>query len=139
MWRQHLKNLVASGTFRTQQSLVVALSDAGFDVTQSSVSRELSALRVRKVGGCYVPARLGGLPPGVAVHAGFSTGGGPLVVLHTNPAEAPRLGQAIDNAALPCVLGTLAGDDTVFVACVNGADLSALERFVGLGQLGGAA
>lgn len=135
MWREHLKNLVASGTFRTQHSLVVALSDAGFDVTQSSVSRELTSLGVRKLGGCYVPAQRGGLPPGVAVHAGFTSGGGPLVVLHTNPAEAPLLGQAIDNAGLPGVLGTLAGDDTVFVACVAGADLSALSRFVGIGLL----
>jgi len=139
MWREHLKNLVASGTFRTQQSLVAALSEVGFDVTQSSVSRELTALRVSKVGGRYVPARRGGLPPGVAVHAGFTTAGGPLVVLRTNPAEAPLLGQAIDNAGLPGVLGTLAGDDTVFVACLAGTDLSALGSFVGLGHLGGKA
>ena len=136
MWREHLKNLVASGTFRTQQSLVLALSKAGFDVTQSSVSRELSSMGVRKVEGCYVPARRGGLPPGVAVHAGFSTTGGPLVVLHTNPAEAPLLSQAIDKAGLPGVLGTIAGDDTVFVACRVGSDLTALSRFVGLGRLG---
>jgi transcriptional regulator of arginine metabolism len=135
MWKQHLNTLLASGTFRTQQALVAALADAGFDVTQSSVSRELSALGVRKVGGHYVPSHLAGLPPGVAVHSGFATAGGPLVVLHTNPAEAPLLGQAIDRAGLPGVVGTLAGDDTVFVACVVGADLSALGRFVGLGAL----
>ena len=139
MWREHLNTLVASGGYRTQQSLVAALSEAGFDVTQSSVSRELNSLGVRKVGGRYVPARRGGLPPGVAVHAGFSTGGGPMVVLHTNPAEAPLLGQAIDNAGLPGVLGTLAGDDTVFVACIAGADLSHLQRFVGLRSLEGTA
>ena len=139
MWRKHLKNLVASGTFRTQQSLVLALSEAGYDVTQSSVSRELTSMGVRKVGGCYVPARRGGLPPGVAVHAGFSSAGGPLVVLHTNPAQAPLLAQAIDQAALPGVLGTLAGDDTVFVACRVGVDLAALSRFVGVSLLGGQA
>jgi len=137
MWREHLKQLVASGAFRTQQSLVAALADAGFVVTQSSVSRELGASRVRKMGGRYVPARQAGLPPGVDVHAGFTTGGGPLVVLHTNPAEAPLLGQAIDNADLPGVLGTLAGDDTVFVACADWADTSVLSRFVGLAELGG--
>jgi transcriptional regulator of arginine metabolism len=62
-----------------------------------------------------------------------------MVVLHTNPAEAPLLGQAIDNAGLPGVLGTLAGDDTVFVACIAGADLSHLQRFVGLRSLEGTA
>ena len=139
MWREHLKQLVASGKHRTQHSLVGALSEAGFDVTQSSVSRELTAAGVRKRAGRYVPAREGGLPPGVAVHSGFTTAGGPLVVLHTNPAEAPLLGQAIDKAGLPGVLGTLAGDDTVFVACRDGADLSALGRFVGLGRIGGTA
>lgn len=135
MWREQLKNLVASGTFRTQLSLVDGLAYAGFDVTQSSVSRELTALGARKLHGRYVPARRGGLPPGVAVHDGFTTAGGPLVVLHTNPAEAPLLGQAIDKAGLPGVLGTIAGDDTVFVACAAGADLSSIGRFVGLGQL----
>jgi len=139
MWRNLLTQLVASGEYRTQQSLVLGLADAGFEVTQSSVSRELTRQGVLKREGRYVPRRQGGLPPGVAVHGAEASAGGPLVVLHTNPAEAPLLGQAIDHAHLPGVLGTIAGDDTVFVACAPGVDLVALRQFVGLGNIGGAA
>jgi transcriptional regulator of arginine metabolism len=139
MWKTLLAELVASGRYGTQQSLVSALSDAGFTVTQSSVSRELTAQRVHKRDGRYFPRRRGGLPPGVAVHGADVSAGGPLVVLHTNPAEAPLLGQAIDHAHLPGVLGTIAGDDTVFVACTPGADLGSLRQFVGLMSMDGAA
>lgn len=139
MWTQHLVSLVASGQFRTQQDLVAALHSAGFSVTQSSVSRELSAQGVRKQSGRYVPASQGGLPPGILVHGGQASAGAPLVVLHTDPAAAPRLAQAIDRARIPGVMGSIAGDDTVFVACSREADLSGLARFVGVAVNGGAA
>jgi len=136
MWRQHLEQLVASGRYRTQEQLVAALESAGFSMTQGSISRELSAQGVRKVGGTYVPAHVGGLPPGIVVHGGEISAGGPIVVLHTDPAGAPRLAQAVDRARLPGILGTLAGDDTVFVACLPDADLSGLSRFVGVQEWG---
>jgi transcriptional regulator of arginine metabolism len=136
MWKTKLNTLLQSGRFRTQSALVKALSESGFDVTQSSVSREIMVLGARKQSGYYVPARRGGLPPGIAVHTGVSSSGGPLVVLRTNPAEAPLLAAAIDSAALPGVLGTIAGDDTVFVACEAGVQLTTLGRFVGLSGLG---
>ena len=138
MWQDALQDLVASTVFRTQQGLVDALHRAGHSVTQSSVSRELQAQGVRKVAGRYRPAKLGGLPPGVACHGADVSEGGPLVVLHTDPADAPRLGQAIDRAGLAGVLGTLAGDDTVFIALASGADPGVVTRFVGIGTSGGA-
>ena len=136
MWKTDLSKFVASGRYRTQGSLVRALVAAGHAVTQSSVSRELAGQKVRKVGGYYVPSVQGGLPPGVRVHRVQVSAGGPIVVLHTQSAVAPRLAQAVDLAGLPGVLGTLAGDDTVFVACAPGVDLSLLHRFVGVAQEG---
>ncbi len=139
MWQSFLSQLVASGAHRTQQSLVCALAEANFDVNQSSVSRELSRQGVRKVGGYYVPRHVGGLPPGVAVHGAVSSVGGSLLILHTNPAEAPLLGQSVDRSRLPGVLGTIAGDDTVFVACAPSADMDVIRQFLGLHQIEGAA
>ena len=137
MWQSFLSELVASGKYRTQQSLVRALSDANFDVNQSSVSRELSRQGVRKVEGYYLPRHFGGLPAGVAVHGAVASVGGSLLVLHTNPAEAPRLAQSVDRARLPGVMGTIAGDDTVFVACMSSADMDVIRQFLGLHQIEG--
>jgi transcriptional regulator of arginine metabolism len=129
LWHERLRELLLEGRFGTQTSLVAALHEQGFDVTQPSVSRELSSLGARKVGGRYglsVAAEV----PGVRVHQGFSSTG-PLVVLHTSPAGAPLLAQMIDNAHVRGVLGTIAGDDTVFVACAGPEALDLLGALVG--------
>jgi len=53
---------------------------------------------------------------------------GPLVVLRTPPAGAQPLARALDEAALPAVVGTIAGDDTVFVATPGERAARALAR-----------
>ncbi len=120
-WKDHLLELVQSGAFRTQGELVDALSDRGFTVHQGSVSRELRTLGVTKVRGLYVvPDSSLGAP----VHDVRVTAGGCLVVLRTDPAFAPILGQAIDDSDVNGIFGTIAGDDTVFVA-TSGPDATA--------------
>ena len=126
-WQQHLLELVNSGGFRTQNDLVVALKDRGFTVHQGSVSRELRHLGVTKVRGAYVipDARLG-----APVHGATSTAGGCMVVLRTDPAFASVLAQAIDSAGAPGILGTIAGDDTVFVATTGPSGAQALAALL---------
>ena len=66
--------------------------------------------------------------PSTAVSMTFS---GNLVVLKTPPGHANVLARAIDTADLPDVLGTIAGDDTIFVAAregVSGAELASQLR-----------
>ncbi len=124
-----LMNLIATGDYRTQGQLVSALQAKGQDVTQSSVSRELASRGVHKVAGRYVSPAGRGLPPGVVVlHAAVARG--PMLVLKTAPAVAPMLAQAIDEAGIAGILGTLAGENTVFVACTPDADLRTLRAFV---------
>jgi transcriptional regulator of arginine metabolism len=114
-WRDHLRELVASGRFQTQQELVSALAARGVVVNQGTVSRELHRLGAIKRGGFYaMPDELPAVP--VPVHALHVTAGGCLLVLKTDPAFASVLGQSIDDAKFAGVLGTIAGDDTVFVA-----------------------
>jgi transcriptional regulator of arginine metabolism len=112
-WNDHLLELVQTGTFRKQGALVKALAERGFVVHQGSVSRELRSLGVTKVRGVYV---VPDTPLGAPLHDLRVTAGGCLVVLRTEPAFASVLAQAIDGADLSGVLGTIAGDDTVFVA-----------------------
>jgi transcriptional regulator of arginine metabolism len=114
-WRPVLGTLIETGRFRTQRELVRAIeARTGQRLNQASVSRELQTLGVRKVDGVY---RIG--PEfELADHVGevAVTAAGCLVVVHTDVAFASVVAQTIDHEALPGVLGTIAGDDTVFVA-----------------------
>ena len=129
MWRRELINLIESGAYRTQGELVSALKSVGYDVNQASVSRELKAKEVHKVDGFYVLEN-GSLPPSVPVTDAHATASGPMVVLKTLPASAPMLAQFIDDAHLSGVLGTLAGNDTVFVACADERGAQALSGWL---------
>lgn len=113
-WRRKLEALIRNGTFRRQSELVEALAESGVAVTQSSVSRELSALGIVKVDGYY--AMPSGLDAPAPIHDVAFTNGGCLGVIRTDPAFAAVVGQFIDESRLECVLGTISGDDTVFVA-----------------------
>jgi transcriptional regulator of arginine metabolism len=114
-WRAILNDLIETGNFRTQRELVRAIeARTGRRINQASVSRELTSLGVRKVDGVY---RLGpDLDIASRVGEVAVTAGGCLVVVHTDIAFASVIAQTIDGAAIPGVLGTIAGDDTVFVA-----------------------
>ena len=130
MWQETLFQLLAQGSFRTQSELVRALSSAGHEVTQSSISRELRNQGVDKVGGRYVLPMNQGLNEAIELHSARYASG-QLVVLKTHPAGAPLLAQAIDEARLPGVVGTIAGDDTVFLATDEQLNHEALRRFLG--------
>jgi transcriptional regulator of arginine metabolism len=112
-WKDHLRDLVAARQFTTQHALVIELEARGYVVHQGSVSRELQRLGAVKRQGVYaLPDETLAAP----VRAVFVTASGCLVVLKTEPAFASVLGQAVDDAGIPGVIGTIAGDDTVFVA-----------------------
>lgn len=128
MWRDALITLVDKGLFRTQGELVSALKSAGYDVNQASVSRELKSRDVHKRDGIYVVSKAA-LPPSVPIIDAHATTG-PMVVLKAIPASASMLAQFIDDAALVGILGTLAGNDTVFVCCANDEAGRALEAWL---------
>lgn len=115
--------LISTHIVRTQEELADALAREGWDVNQSSVSRDIAAMRLVKVDGAYQR------PMAVTSHAtspdelriaeGVLTveaAGDVLIVLHTPPGEANRVGVALDRLAWPDLLGTIAGDDTIFLA-----------------------
>ncbi|MCB9670629.1 MAG: hypothetical protein H6734_14210 [Alphaproteobacteria bacterium] len=114
-WRSVLNDLIETGDFRTQRELARAVeARTGRRINQASISRELQALAVRKVDGVY---RIGPeLDLASHVQSWTHTAGGCLVVFHTDLAFASVIAQNIDGAGLHGVLGTIAGDDTVFVA-----------------------
>jgi transcriptional regulator of arginine metabolism len=122
--KRHLKilELISTRSVRTQEELADALTAQGWEVTQSSVSRDIAALRLIKVDGAYRR------PPPRAPHTDpderrvgegvltMETAGDALVVLHTSPGEANHVAVALDRLAWAEVIGSIAGDDTIFLA-----------------------
>lgn len=106
---------------KRQCDLLAQLRDRGFNVTQSSVSRDLTEMGAVKVAGRYIVAPKGTQPSsglgemGQAL-VGFDTAGANLMVVHTRPGRASLVALAMDRAKWGEVVGTVAGDDTVFVA-----------------------
>lgn len=103
-----------------QESLVNELKDLGFAVTQGSVSRDLQDLGVAKVGGRYVLslARVASSNRGVR----YLPAGPNLLVIKTPVGAAQLIGVQIDQLDLPEVIGTIAGDDTIFLAIASQRD-----------------
>jgi transcriptional regulator of arginine metabolism len=105
-----------------QAELVALLHRAGFDATQSSVSRDLRELGVVKGADRYLlPAAEDALTPSHfedirSFLKGYRAAGPTLTVLRTTTGAAQSVAIAIDKAHWPEVVGTIAGDDTIFIA-----------------------
>ena len=128
-WTDRLRGLIESGNFTTQSRISAALSESGFSLNQATISRELKRLGVRKVDGVYRIPRQQLTAP---IHRMSVTAGGCMVVLHTNPAFASVVAQRIDHSRAPGILGTIAGDDTVFVATTGPEGVAAIQRVLSL-------
>jgi len=121
--RLRILELVASRALRTQEELAEALAKAGWAATQSSVSRDIAALGLVKVGGRYSrparPTRSKENPDArriAEVVLSSESAGDALIVLKTPAGEANHVAVGLDRLAWPEVVGTIAGDDTIFVA-----------------------
>lgn len=134
-----IRNIIAAHSVRSQEELVRRLTALGLSVTQSSVSRDLRSLPISKVGGAYrLTPPAGGPTNGAALQetirdavTGISSAGPNLVVLHTVIGAASRVGSIIDGAAWPEIVGTVAGDDTLFVAVGGPRAATGLRRRIG--------
>jgi transcriptional regulator of arginine metabolism len=120
-----LRLLLERRRITTQSSLVARLREQGHEVTQSSISRDLSDLGAVKVGGAYrLPAPVADTDDEVRrltfeLLQGHAPAGDHLLVVKTMPGAAQIVGSAIDGLDLPEVVGTVAGDDTIFVATAS--------------------
>jgi len=127
---QEIRRVLAQAPVRSQRELVRALRAAGFSVTQSSVSRDLRELGAVKAGGSYRVPAADPAPEASEVIAGavrrVARAGPHLLVVQTEIGGASRVGLALDQAGWPQIVGTVAGDDTVFVAVNRRADQNAL-------------
>ncbi len=143
-----IRDLVEQRPIRTQQELAAALREHGFRTTQATISRDVAELGLVKAGRGGTQAYA--LPP--RLREADASGeerlrrllrdmpveireAGSLLVLRTLPGSAHPLAAALDRARWPDVAGSIAGDDTVFVAFADrGAQARARRRLEELAE-----
>jgi transcriptional regulator of arginine metabolism len=118
---QTLLQLIGNERIADQFELQEALARAGKVVSQPTLSRHLTRLGISKRGGRYAPPG-DGSPSALAVIAAPPN----LIVLRTRPGFANAVAAVLDHQPLPGQAGTIAGDDTVFVALREGHTLDTL-------------
>lgn len=136
-----VKMLVQSQEISNQEELSQALEQEGVKVTQSTLSRDLKALKVVK-GFSPQGNSIYMLPDnpyyrrvrdykreGTAIRNGFMSlrFSGQLAVIKCKPGYASGLACDIDTASIPDIIGTLAGDDTIFLALEEGYNKENIE------------
>ncbi len=135
-----IRELIESRPIASQEELRKLLRSRGWDVTQSTLSRDLRELRLARVPTADGGARYA-LAEGASTPADRVTldtllpqlfdridGVGELLVVHTLPGGAQAVAFALDAEQWPDVLGTIAGDDTILIICRSGQARERLTR-----------
>lgn len=140
-----IKLIISSKEIGSQEELLQRLKEEGFLLTQATLSRDLKQLKVAKaasMNGHYVyvlpnetmykrvrkplSAREMMNTPGFqSLH--FS---GNMGVIRTRPGYASSIAYNIDNSDIPDILGTIAGDDTIFIVVKENTDMEALRETI---------
>lgn len=134
-----LQRIISSETLETQESIARGLRRAGFrGVDQSTISRTLKRLGVAKLrephSGRLIyrwpPKKPMIAPPPQSVQALVQKviSNESLVIIHTHPGSAALVARYLDVNQRPGILGTIAGDDTVFVAPRSVTETRALHQ-----------
>jgi len=142
-----LRRLVDERVVESQQQFLDELAAAGLEVHQSTLSRDLGELGIRKRGGRYrLPAapspgsspKASVAPPDIPVSPvvlGFTECGPNLITVHVGTGQAQMLGVLLDRTEGSPIAGTIAGDDTVLVVTKGRPEQRAavhlLERWFG--------
>lgn len=148
--QQQVREILEKRAIRTQHELAAALRERGFRATQATVSRDVTELGLVKVSrdGVQVYA----LPPRfeeleasseeplskllrdlpIQVHEA-----GLLIVMRTIPGSAHAIAAALDRSRWPEMVGSIAGDDTLFIAFSDRGSLQRVrKRLLRLAQVG---
>ena len=112
--QQRLLRLIKAKPFGTQAELRDQLERAGVPTTQSSLSRDMEELGIVKHHGHYTTPRANGAAARGLLS--LDPAGTNLVIARTEPGLASAVAVEIDGAAFSEIVGTLAGEDTIFVA-----------------------
>ena len=113
-----IRQIVRSGSVRTQRDLVAQLKEQGFPCTQATVSRDIADMGLKKLAeGSYVLAEDLHLQRMLSEFVSSIVRAENLTVIKCQAGTASGVGAAVDSCDLDNVLGSLAGNDTVLVIC----------------------
>jgi transcriptional regulator of arginine metabolism len=139
-----VRNIVSQNKVTSQEQMLMLLKRKGFNLTQATLSRDINSLKIVKT-----PDSHGGyiylLPnePVATMRNNAITGAsfladgfvsidfsGNLAVIKTKPAYASSIAAAIDGAVTFEILGTIAGDDTIFLVLREGVEKTDIIEFL---------
>ena len=133
-----IRKIITNHKIRSQEELLTRLTDLGFELTQATLSRDLKQLKVGRIpsdkGFTYV---ISDEIVSKERHTEYSTVAygflaiefsGNIVVIKTLPAYSHTIADAIDKAEMNEVLGTIAGNDTVFAVIREGCTPTQIKK-----------
>lgn len=112
--QQTILDLIRAKSIETQDELTESLAKTGFSATQSSVSRDLDELGIVKINGCYSLPQTGTRQDFGLLN--LEAAGESLIVAKCASGLASAVCVRIDRAKIAGIVGTIAGDDTIFIA-----------------------
>ena len=139
--QQQIRDLLGLRQIATQHELAAALRERGFRATQATVSRDVAEMGLIKVSrngsrAYSVPPRTG--PPETSGDERLALLlrdlpmdirlAGLLLIIRAAPGSAHPIAAALDRTGWPEVAGSIAGDDTVFIACSDRASLDRVHK-----------
>ncbi len=139
-----IKMIISSKEVGSQDELLQALGEAGFELTQATLSRDLKQLKVAKAAntnGRYVyvlpndimyKRNNGQSPSEMLMYSGFVSlqFSGNIAVIRTRPGYASSMAYDIDNREYEGILGTIAGDDTIMLVLRERTSHEEVRRFL---------
>ena len=140
-----IKMLISSMELSSQEEVIKALEKEGFKLTQATLSRDLKQLKVAKaasMNGKYVyvlpnETMYKRVHKPLSATAMLSASGfisinfsGNMGVIKTRPGYASSIAYNLDNSEIEDILGTIAGDDTIFIVIREGADTAEITRAI---------
>jgi transcriptional regulator of arginine metabolism len=142
--RDEILRVIRDGAVHSQEELQQRLARRGIEVAQPTLSRDLKDLGLAKTAAGYVVPGEAGTGPDADRDARAkekleralrewlleAAAAGTLVVLKTPPAAAHHVARAIDEAGLEGMAGSIAGDDTIFLATPSASAAARLARLL---------
>lgn len=129
--QQSLREILLQNRIVAQDEVVDRMLKLGFQVTQSSISRDFKELGVAKIDGRYGVAATSfnyGLGRFVVK---TESAGDHLFVIKTSSGGASAVAEAVDHENIPGVVGTVAGDNTIMVATKDAKTHARISEFLG--------
>ncbi len=128
--QKKILEIINTKEIETQEELINALKEEGYDTTQATVSRDIRQLGIKKIsagiGRFYVSGKSSNVSGGIGSIQSYKNilesgvlsvdTAGNLVVIKTVSGMAMAVGAAVDSLQIEGVVGCIAGDDTIFVA-----------------------